>query len=97
VHPSVAAHHWLSLAHALLLLLLLLPGEGLEAGGASRTAKPLSSMSNAKDVLRFQRLANGTITVTDVQNNTAQVTDKAIMLPRANVFPVNRVLLNGEA
>jgi hypothetical protein len=54
-------------------------------------------MSNAKDVLRFQRLANGTITVTDVQNNTAQVTGKAIMLPRANTFPVDRVLLNGEA
>jgi hypothetical protein len=71
-------------------------GEGLQAGGTTRVAKPLSAMSNPNDVLRFQRLANGTITVTDVQNNTARVASQPMLLPRANVFPVDRVLLNGE-
>ncbi|WIA08914.1 hypothetical protein OEZ85_008332 [Tetradesmus obliquus] len=73
-----------------------LTGAGLVAGGPPRTAKPLSAMSNPQDVLRFQRLANGTITVTDVQNNTAHVAGQPLMLPRANVFPVDRVLLNGD-
>jgi hypothetical protein len=66
------------------------------AGGAPRTAKPISAMSNPKDVLRFQRLANSSIVVTDVQNNTVLVAGQPIMLPRANIFPVDRVLLNGE-
>lgn len=64
------------------------------AGGATLTAKPISARTNANDLLRFQRLANSTITVTDVQNNTAQVAEP-IVLPRANVFAVDRVLLNG--
>jgi hypothetical protein len=66
------------------------------AGGVPRTARPLSAIDNPKDVLRFQRLANSTIVVTDVQNNTARVAGQPIMLPRANIFPVDRVLLNGE-
>jgi hypothetical protein len=72
-------------------------GQGLVAGGPPRIAKPFSAMRNAKDVLRFRRLPNNTITVTDVQNNTAHVADQPIMLPRANIFPVDRVLLNGES
>jgi hypothetical protein len=75
---------------------MLHSGQGLVAGGPPRTAKPFSAMRNAQDVLRFQRLPNNTITVTDVQNNTAHVAGQPIMLPRANVFPVDRVLLNGE-
>ncbi|WIA09383.1 hypothetical protein OEZ85_008789 [Tetradesmus obliquus] len=73
-----------------------LTGQGLVTGGPPRTAKPLTAMSNPKDVLRFQRLANGTIAITDVQNNTAHVAGQPIMLPRANIFPVDRVLLNGD-
>ncbi|KAF6258036.1 hypothetical protein COO60DRAFT_1639422 [Scenedesmus sp. NREL 46B-D3] len=72
-----------------------LTGQGLVAGGATLTAKPISARTNANDLLRFQRLANSTITVTDVQNNTAQVAEP-IVLPRANVFAVDRVLLNGD-